>query len=104
MDGQTDSLNGVSVLLREIKAPLGKFAVTGNHEFYAGLDRSLDFMKQAGFRVLRGEGTSVAGLIAIAGVDDPVVRGYGRSKEVPEKELLLRTSKRQVHSLSETQA
>jgi uncharacterized protein len=88
VDGQTDSLNGVGNLLREIKAPLGKFAVTGNHEFYAGLDRSLEFMKQAGFRVLRGEGISVAGLITIVGVDDPAVRGYGPSKEVPEKELL----------------
>jgi hypothetical protein len=73
VDGQTDSLNGVGNLLREIKAPLGKYAITGNHEFYAGLDRSLEFMKEAGFRVLRGEGTSVAGLINIAGVDDPVV-------------------------------
>jgi len=90
VDGQTDSLNGVGNLLREIKAPLGKYAITGNHEFYAGLDRSLEFMKQAGFHVLRGEGTSVAGLITIAGVDDPVVRGYGgsRDREVPEKELL----------------
>jgi len=88
VDGQTDSLNGVGNLLREIKAPLGKYAITGNHEFYAGLDRSLEFMKEAGYRVLRGEGTSVAGLITIAGVDDPAVRGYGRTKEVPEKELL----------------
>ena len=88
VDGQTDNLNGVGDLLREIRAPLGKFAVTGNHEFYAGLDRSLDFTKQAGFRVLRGERTSVSELINIAGVDDPVVRGYGRSREVPEKELL----------------
>jgi predicted MPP superfamily phosphohydrolase len=88
VDGQTDNLNGVGDLLREIRAPLGKFAVTGNHEFYAGLDRSLEFTKQAGFHVLREQGTSVAGLINIAGVDDPVVRGYGRSREVPEKELL----------------
>jgi predicted MPP superfamily phosphohydrolase len=88
VDGQTDSLNGVGNLLREIKAPLGKYAVTGNHEFYAGLDRSLEFMKQAGFHVLRGEGTSVEGLITIVGVDDPAVRGYGPSREVPEKELL----------------
>jgi uncharacterized protein len=88
VDGQTDSLNGVGNLVREIKAPLGKFAVTGNHEFYAGLDRSLEFMKQAGFRVLRGEATTVAGVITIAGVDDPAVRGYGPAKEVPEREIL----------------
>jgi predicted MPP superfamily phosphohydrolase len=88
VDGQTDSLDGVGNLLREIKAPLGKFAVTGNHEFYAGLDRSLEFTKQAGFHVLRGQGTSVAGLITIAGVDDPEVRAYGPSREVPEKQIL----------------
>jgi len=88
VDGQTDSLNGVGNLLREIKAPLGKFAVTGNHEFYAGLDRSLQFTKQAGFRVLRGETASVDGLIQIAGVDDPAGGGYGRSREVPERQLL----------------
>jgi len=88
VDGQTDSLNGVGILLRDVKAPLGKYAITGNHEFYAGLDRSLEFMKQAGFHVLRGEWTSVAGLITIAGVDDPVVRGYGPSREVPEREIL----------------
>jgi hypothetical protein len=88
VDGQTDNLNGVGNLLKEIKAPLGKYAVTGNHELYAGLDRSLDFTKQAGFRVLRGESARVEGLITIAGVDDPVVTGYARSRGVPEKELL----------------
>jgi predicted MPP superfamily phosphohydrolase len=88
VDGQTDSLNGVGNLLREVKPTLGKYAVTGNHELYAGLNRSLEFTRQAGFRVLRGEGTSVAGLITIAGVDDPVVTGYSRSMEVPERDLL----------------
>lgn len=88
VDGQTDSLNGVGDLLREIKPPLGKFAVTGNHELYAGLDRSLEFTKQAGFRILRGEAAGVEGLINIAGVDDPVVIDSGRAREVPEKELL----------------
>jgi predicted MPP superfamily phosphohydrolase len=88
VDGQQDSLNGVGKLLKEIKPPLGKYAVTGNHEFYAGLERSLEFMDEAGFRVLRGEGTSVAGLINIAGVDDSAVRSYDRSRGVPERQLL----------------
>jgi predicted MPP superfamily phosphohydrolase len=88
VDGQTDSLNGVGKLLKRIKPPLGKYAVTGNHEFYAGLDRSLEFMNEAGFRVLRGEATSVAGLINIAGVDDPAGRSDGPSRGVPERQLL----------------
>src|SRR4030067_322479 len=34
---------------------LGKYAVTGNHEFYAGIDQALSFTRRAGFSVLRGE-------------------------------------------------
>jgi hypothetical protein len=32
-----------------------KFAVLGNHEYYAGLDRSLAFTKAAGFDLLRDD-------------------------------------------------
>lgn len=57
-------------MLKDISPPLGKFAVTGNHEFYAGLDRSLAVMKDAGFTVLRDETFTIPGVIRIAGVDD----------------------------------
>ena len=40
-------------LLEQMKAPLGKFAVTGNHEYYAGLPQSLEFTRRAGFEMLR---------------------------------------------------
>lgn len=58
-----------AAVLRKIKAPLGKFAVSGNHEVYRGLKMSLDFMEKSGFRVLRGETAQVGG-ITLAGVDD----------------------------------
>jgi uncharacterized protein len=45
------------------------FAVTGNHENYAGADRCVASMTEKGFRVLRGEGTSFEG-IRIYGIDD----------------------------------
>jgi len=41
-----------SVIFRQIPAPLGKFSVTGNHEFYAGIDASLDFTRRVGFTLL----------------------------------------------------
>lgn len=56
-------------ILRSIPAKLGKFAVTGNHEYYHGLLISLDFMEKSGFRPLRGEAVEAGGII-IAGVDD----------------------------------
>jgi predicted MPP superfamily phosphohydrolase len=88
VDGQINGLTGLAELLREIKPRYGKFAVTGNHEFYAGLGEALRFKERAGFRVLRDEGVTVAGLIRIAGVDDPVVERGGRPRAVTEKALL----------------
>ena len=88
VDGQIDSLDEHTSLLRDVKARYGKFAITGNHEFYAGLSQALDFTRRAGFTVLRGEGLNVAGMINIAGVDDPTVEAYDPSRAVPEKDLL----------------
>lgn len=59
--------------LKRIPARYGKFAVTGNHEYYAGLERSLEITGRAGFRVLRGEAETVGALINVVGVDDAVV-------------------------------
>jgi uncharacterized protein len=69
VDGQMDHLNGLSELFREIRPRFGKFAVTGNHEFYAGLQQSLDFTRQCGFTVLRGEQRSPGDVITVAGID-----------------------------------
>lgn len=88
VDGQADNLSGPADLLREIIPAYGKFAVTGNHEFYAGLVQALDFTERAEFRVLRGEGTNVGGFINVAGVDDPTARIYGAVEGVPEEKLL----------------
>ncbi len=58
--------------LKRLKAPLGKFAVLGNHEFYAGVDKSLAFLKNSGFKVLRGESAALGEAGLVAGVDDLV--------------------------------
>lgn len=60
----------IARILGAIPAPLGKFAITGNHEFYTGLDRSLTFLERAGFRVLRGEAVQPRPWLVLAGVDD----------------------------------
>jgi predicted MPP superfamily phosphohydrolase len=88
VDGEICNLNGLSDLIKEIKPRYGKFAITGNHEFYAGLDQAECFTKNAGFTLLREEGLTVADLINIAGVDDPAKRRYGLDKDITEKELL----------------
>jgi predicted MPP superfamily phosphohydrolase len=83
VDGTAPHLDHMGALFDSIKPPLGKFAVTGNHEYYAGLEESLDFHRRAGFTVLRGESTS-AGRIRIVGVDDPA--GNRRGERVASNE------------------
>lgn len=73
VDGNIDRMDAVTGVVNDINPPLGKYAVTGNHELYAGLDRSLKLMERFGFRVLRGELAEVQGLLQVAGVDDPVI-------------------------------
>ncbi len=89
VDGQIDGLNGLIGMLDEIKPQYGKFAVTGNHEFYAGIKKSLDFTQKAGFRILRGDGVTVGGVINIAGVDDIAGLPFNYV-EIPERLLLSR--------------
>jgi predicted MPP superfamily phosphohydrolase len=88
VDGQIDDLTGLAELLNEIHPRFGKFAVTGNHEFYAGLDQALRFTEKAGFTMLRGEARDVAGFVTIAGVDDPTAKYFGAVRGVPEPRLL----------------
>ena len=70
VDGQINDLAGLAEMLQDIKPRYGKFAVTGNHEFYAGLQEALAFTERAGFTILRNKGLPVADVLNIAGVDD----------------------------------
>lgn len=88
VDGQLSRLNGLAAMLNEIKPRYGKFAITGNHEFFAGVEQSVNFTEEAGFTVLRGGDAAVpAGPIVIVGVDDPTAGRFGLPA-VSEQELL----------------
>lgn len=70
VDAEINHVNGLTELFHQIKPKYGKFAVIGNHDFYAGLDEAILFTQRAGFRLLRGEGITVGGIFNIAGIDD----------------------------------
>jgi predicted MPP superfamily phosphohydrolase len=71
VDGRLEHIEVMAAALADLRPPLGKFAVLGNHEFYNGVKMSLAFHEACGFRVLRGEWTSAGEALRIAGVDDP---------------------------------
>jgi predicted MPP superfamily phosphohydrolase len=60
--------------LQQLRARYGVWGVTGNHEFYAGLDRSLEVFRAANIEVLRDRAAEAAPGLVIAGVDDLTAR------------------------------
>jgi uncharacterized protein len=88
LDGDSDSLKGAASMFREIVPRYGKFAITGNHEFYAGIQNFTRFAEDAGFRVIRGEGVSIEGVINVAGVDDIAGKPFHLYGGVEERTLL----------------
>ena len=74
VDGNVERVQPFVPLLKKLQAPLGVWAVTGNHEFYAGLARSLAVFESAGFSVLRDRWAEVAPGLVLAGVDDLTAR------------------------------
>ena len=63
-----------------ISAPLGKFAVTGNHEYYSGIEPASAFIKEAGFTLLGNQSVSVGKFLMVSGVDDPAAGRLEKDK------------------------
>jgi hypothetical protein len=57
-------------VLHRLSAPLGVWAVRGNHEFHGGLAANVSPMEEAGFQVLRNRWVAVRPGFILAGVDD----------------------------------
>jgi predicted MPP superfamily phosphohydrolase len=88
VDGQLDGVEELTEILRGIPAPRGKFAVLGNHEYYAGIDRAIAFTRKSGFTLLRDESVTIDDAVRIVGVDDPAGARFGRTGGTFEPALL----------------
>ncbi len=74
VDGNVGEVEPLVPELKRLRAPLGVYAVTGNHEFYAGLERCVKLFEQAGYTVLRDRSVEVVPGLVLAGVDDLTAR------------------------------
>jgi predicted MPP superfamily phosphohydrolase len=70
-DGDLASVlsEGVELDKTRITAPLGVFAVTGNHDYFGNIDKAVEYIAARGIRVLMDECVTVGGL-RIAGRED----------------------------------
>ncbi len=88
VDGHVSTLSHEAELLATLEAPLGKLAVTGNHDAYSEIDHANSFHKEAGFRLLHGEETFLLdGALRVVGVDDLTLRRSMRNYLYPRDAL-----------------
>jgi len=74
IDGREEVVRPMLDDLRQIHAPLGMWAVTGNHDFYSGDTTSARLIEFGGMKLLRDAAAPVAPGLWVAGVDDLTAR------------------------------
>ncbi len=82
VDGSVAELAPLVESLRDLRATHGVFFVTGNHEYYSGVDPWLAHLRTLGIRVLRNERVAIGGEgegagFDLAGVDDLHAHQFG---------------------------
>jgi predicted MPP superfamily phosphohydrolase len=78
----------VAAVMRTLKAPLGKYAITGNHEFIAGIKYSVDFIKNSGFKLIRNDTVVIEDMLNLTGVDDLSASRFGYTVKISEETVL----------------
>ncbi len=91
VDGSVPHLKNDVAPFAALSAPFGKFFVTGNHEYYSGVDAWVEHAREIGFDVLNNEHRIVSkegASIVVAGVTDYTGGGFSAAhKSDPKKAL-----------------
>ena len=71
----------MATVLRKLQARFGVFSVTGNHEYYGGLERNLTCLRQGNVRVLMDEAVKVGSFFYVIGRKDLTARQFGERRK-----------------------
>jgi len=88
IDSYPPNFNEFARMLATLQPHYGKYAVTGNHEFYLGIPLATKFHQLADFTLLRQKTATVAHVLTVVGVDDPTVLQFHLLAQIPEFDLL----------------
>jgi uncharacterized protein len=74
--------------LRALKAPLGVYGCTGNHEYIGGVEAAAGYLREHGITLLRDSTVLAGGQIYIAGREDAAIRAFAGKTRLPLEDLL----------------
>ncbi|SCL22502.1 hypothetical protein GA0070616_2549 [Micromonospora nigra] len=80
VDGTVAELGDAAAPLRDLRSRYGSYFVTGNHEYYSGVEEWVTEIDRLGLRVLQNRRLEIAtrgGVLDLAGVNDAGAEGTG---------------------------
>ncbi|MEX1110876.1 MAG: metallophosphoesterase [Chthoniobacterales bacterium] len=82
--------NNLGDYLSHLRAPLGVYAVTGNHEYIGGVEAAVDYLEDHGVAMLRDRAVPLAGgALWLAGREDVSIARFRGGQRAPLGEILL---------------
>jgi hypothetical protein len=70
LDHTPSRIRRIADAFRELHAPLGVYATTGNHEYYINVREAVSLIEESGIRVLNNEAVTLPQGLVIAGIAD----------------------------------
>jgi predicted MPP superfamily phosphohydrolase len=81
--------NNLGEFLRDLRAPLGVYAVTGNHEYIGGVEAAVQYLEEHDVKVLRDRAIPLAGgAFWLAGREDASIGRFRGERRAPLREIL----------------
>ncbi len=81
--------NNLGEFLRELRAPLGVYAVTGNHEYIGGVDAAVEYLENHGIEMLRDRVVPLAGgAFWLAGREDASIGRFRGERRAPLRKII----------------
>jgi len=81
-------IKGIGHSIKNLNIPLGIWAVTGNHEYIAGIERSMDYMNSLGINVLRDSSVILENGLMLIGREDRTLERRGGKSPMSLEELM----------------
>lgn len=79
IDGRINEKSSINLILKKLKSNDGVYAITGNHEYYSGIDNFLAFTSRTGIKVLFNEYIDLTENISLYGMKDETSSSSGSS-------------------------